>query len=87
MRGHEGKKNKISYVKRLKEKCGKQKLCENTREKECEEVTPVGPRRSPCLDLKAEILGHSGSALHQNVKGSVGRPGDKRKKKKELINV
>lgn len=76
-------KKKISYVKTLKERCGKQKLCENTREKEkeCEEVTPVGPCRSPCLDLKAEILGHSGSALHQNVKGSVGRPGDKRKKK------
>lgn len=32
--------------------------------KEFRKVIPVGLQRGPCLDMKLEILGHSGSASH-----------------------
>lgn len=34
----------------------------------CQRVIPVGQCWGPCLDMKVEIVGHSGSALHPNAK-------------------
>lgn len=35
---------------------------------ECQSVIPVGSRQGPCLDMKIEIPGHSGSASHPNAR-------------------
>lgn len=69
-RGRGGRGGKL--CPNSKKECAEGRNCVNIVEKgegeECQSVIPVGSRQGPCLDMKIEIPGHSGSASHPNAR-------------------